>query len=340
MSTSTKSNPFTRFRPNPVLGRELSVSTFAALQQANDNKTLNSIASKMRGSDIKSVFLESETYAKCDWDTACLKLSEEEVALLDPDYVIRTIRSSNFLAQPERRAKRNIQMFKERVKWFNKYSVNTILRLSHGLSQSDELHKSSISPLRIESFRNDVFPLKLFGFSDSGVPIVKFTLSECNWKKAMKQFKDKKELKTLIVLTLESLKSKLQMSCCRAESSQKNVFVTGKFILVCDVVGLKPRSVKEGYYVQMHKAVTFLFKFFPDLVLETYVINEKYSRNGHRILYPFVATRIVRNIKFFSNEKQVMEQLISDHQFDYPQLPVEYGGTFEGRYVVDITTDD
>lgn len=52
------------------------------------------------------------------------------------------------------------------------------------------------------------------------------------------------------------------------------------------------------------------------------------------MLYPFVASRIIRRISFFPSEKEVMDALVNYDRFELSQCPVEFGGSFEGRYNV------
>lgn len=295
--------------------------------------------SDKRCREISKVFLPTEEWAKNDWYRIYPQLSKDELSYLDADVVVRTIRSSEYLAQPERRAKRNLEMLRQRVKWHKKYNVQDILRLCEGTEISKLSLKAYPTPDRIEQFRNLVLPMKMFGFSSTGVPIVKLSYNESNWSEATKIFKDKAELKILMILTLESLKKKLQLAKCRAEAADNSVFVLGRFILVCDVTGLVMRSIKSGYHLNIFKIVPFIYKYYPDLVLKTYVVHNRHFSRGSRLLYPFVASRIIRKISFFSNEKEVVKQLVTADGFELGQLPVEFGGTFEGSYLVNVSFD-
>lgn len=289
-------------------------------------------------SSFTSVFLKEEAWAVKDAKKLMLVLPEGAANNINVDYLIRTIRSSSFLALPERRLKRNLSMIKKRIKWQEKYNVPELPKLC-GLTQNSSLTQIKIDSNRIEQFRNLVLPLKIFGYSKNDVPIVKWCFSECNWKLASTVFKDKKELKTLICLTLETLKNKLRAACCRAETSRNEVFVTGKFILICNASALNMRNIRNGYGLQLSKFVSYITNFYPDMVLKTYVVHAKHSVRGSRVLYPFVATRIIRRISFFSSDVDVVEALVKYDRFDLSQCPVEFGGSFEGRYVVDVTMD-
>lgn len=344
------------------------------------------VYSSFRGEDILPLFLKSEGWAKDDWKRVLKNLTPEEVSALEPDYVIRTVRSSSFMAQPERRVKRNLQLCKSRTLWKLQYNVDDIFTVC-GLTNSQEMftetlgtepsyrrqfkrfrsqqkdikeHKSHfqyglkarISPGRVEQFRDLVFPLKLFGFSKDKNPIVKFSLKEANWKEAVKLFKNKLELKYLLILSLESLFLKLKQSSCSALASSPpvngsiseaetvcNNVVCGKYILICDVDGINFSEIKYGYLLQVHKIVELISKYYPETVLKTYVISSKYFQKGSRILSPFVPKRIIKRMKFFHNEKTLIKNLLENDEVQMSQIPVELGGNFEGRYVLEISSD-
>lgn len=196
-----------------------------------------------------------------------LSLPKEVIDSIDIDYLVRKIRSSSFLALPERRLKRNMSLIKKRIKWQEKYNVEDLPLLCSNLGKGNSLH---INSNRIEQFRNLVLPLKMFGYSKRGALIVKWCFSECKWKLAVSIFKDKTELKTLFALTLETLKNKLRAACCRAKTSRKEVFVTGKLILICNASALSLKRVRIGYSLQLNKFISYISTYYPNMVLKSY----------------------------------------------------------------------
>lgn len=326
------------------LGNSLSSGSFSdfsvKLEKPFEDGSKSRVIGKCdhRGEQITSLFLEKEAWAKDDWVQAMKHLSSHELANLEPDFVIRAIRSSGFMAQPERRKKRNLQLLKSLVRWRLGHKVDKVFSLCRGESMNVKRLKY-ISPARVEQFRSLVLPLKLYGFSRDKNPIVKFSLKESNWKEATKLFRDSVELKYLLILSLESLFRKIQALGCRAGCSDDSVFVTGKYVLIADVEGLNIANLRSGYSLQIYRIVQMIWKYYPETVLKVYVINSKYCKNASQLLAPFVPKRIIKRMKFFANERNLLENLTEVDGVEISQIPVEYGGNFEGRYVVDVSID-
>mmetsp|Transcript_12403 Transcript_12403/g.16106 ORF Transcript_12403/g.16106 Transcript_12403/m.16106 type:complete len:283 (+) Transcript_12403:169-1017(+) len=275
----------------------------------------------LRGSDINGLFFESESLALEDWKETLEILSEEEKKALEPDIVLRTVRGSHFLKDRRKRVARNAGLLQGRVAWYKENDVGNAL-FNKPLSNTD-------------MFRQKVLPIKIYGKNPQGHPILKFSLKDTDWYLAKKEIPEDHLLK-LVIRTLESMSRSVTEAGCHGECTEPKVHVQGKYIAVFDLDGLSWTKFRSANSLGLKNLMATCAKFYPETVLKTYVLNSYIVKAVITVLSPFIPLDTRERISVCTDVKQFVNQAQEKDNISLDQLPVEFGGSCEGEFVMKI----